>query len=39
LLSFEALNSIDGVELHLVALQREDHIAGVVLDPEGQPLP
>jgi len=39
LLDFAPLGSIDDVELRLAPLEREDHIAGIVLDPEGQPVP
>ena len=39
LLEFAPMESIDDVQLRLVPLAREDHIAGLVLDPAGAPLP
>ncbi|MEO6710979.1 MAG: sigma-70 family RNA polymerase sigma factor, partial [Planctomycetota bacterium] len=39
LIEFAPLGSIDDIELRLVSLEREDHIAGIVLDPDGEPMP
>ena len=39
LLEFEPLGSIEDIRLRLLPLEREDHIAGIVLDPAGEPVP
>lgn len=39
LIDFAPLGAVDDVVLKLVALARDDHIAGVVLDPSGAPSP
>ncbi|HTF88884.1 MAG TPA: sigma-70 family RNA polymerase sigma factor [Planctomycetota bacterium] len=39
LIEFAPLDSVDDVELRLAPLEREDHIAGIVLDPAGEPMP